>query len=244
VEDGQPPKLIIIINESLETNKSLCYFSLLSFCCFLFSPLVVLCFPCCLGCYLCMDEQQKHQREREKPCHIIIIIIISCNCSGVSYISNHRIVMQIGGVLTVPTNHHKKLDTTEAIDLRGGKKKMTEKKLPSVAELLQQHRFLTLLPTNKILCAVTQHEMPPNAACIFAHVNGKKFKRCFEWYSHDFSQYEPYIVPHKKDSKKLFCTLTRLQLNKIPDEIKKHCEGKKFLRLVYLFYSNCTCFHI
>jgi hypothetical protein len=102
--------------------------------------------------------------------------------------------------------------------------------MPSVAELLQLHPYLSLQPSNRILCAVTKHEMPPDAACIEAHLNGKKFKKALEWYSHDYRQYEPHIIQHKKDSKKLYCLLTKQALNKIPEEVKKHVNGKRFLR--------------
>ena len=38
-------------------------------------------------------------------------------------------------------------------------------------------------------------------------------------YAADFSSYLPYIVPHKRDSKRLFCRLTQKKLNKIPREV-------------------------
>ncbi len=72
--------------------------------------------------------------------------------------------------------------------------------------------------------------MPTNANAILSHINGKKFKKALEWYEHDFSKYEPYIVPHKHDPKKLYCTLTKQNLNKIPEEVSKHYEGKRFQR--------------
>lgn len=68
--------------------------------------------------------------------------------------------------------------------------------------------------------------MPPHADTILSHINGKKFKKELEWYMHDYKLYEPYIVAHKSDQKKLYCTLTKLTLNKIPDEVKKHFGGK------------------
>lgn len=44
-------------------------------------------------------------------------------------------------------------------------------------------------------------------------------------------EFLPYIVPDKRDNKKVHCKLTQRTLNKIPEEIKKHVKGKKFLRL-------------
>lgn len=34
-------------------------------------------------------------------------------------------------------------------------------------------------------------------------------------YNYDYSKYEPYIVPHKSDPKKLFCIVTMTSLNKV-----------------------------
>lgn len=101
-------------------------------------------------------------------------------------------------------------------------------KSKSVAELLKLHPELVLQPNNKILCTLTNHEMAPQFAAIHGHVNGKKFKKAMEWYCYDYNQYMPFVVPHKGDKKKLYCTLTKQTLNKIPDEVKKHWEGKRF----------------
>lgn len=104
----------------------------------------------------------------------------------------------------------------------------------SLSELLQKHDYLKLQPNNKILCSVTAHELPALAHEVLAHINGKKFKRQLEWYSYDFSEFLPYVVPHKKSYKLLYCKLTKQSLNKIPNEIKKHANGKRFIRLKQL----------
>ena len=102
----------------------------------------------------------------------------------------------------------------------------------SLADILAQNKdVLCLLPSNRIKCSVTGHEMPPNVESVTSHLNGKKFKKAQEWYTHDYTQYLPLIIEHRTDKTKLFCTLTRLQLNKIPAEIQKHVNGKKFLRI-------------
>lgn len=101
----------------------------------------------------------------------------------------------------------------------------------SVADLLQSHNdILTLTDKNRIRCSVTGHEMPPNFDVITAHLNGKDFKKKKEWYNADYSPYLPYIVPHKDSDKMLYCTLTGISLNKIPNEVQKHVNGKKFKR--------------
>jgi hypothetical protein len=101
----------------------------------------------------------------------------------------------------------------------------------SLAELLSTFSFLSLTADNKIVCDITKHEMPPKADIVLGHINGKKFKKTMEWYSYDYSEFEPYIVVDRQNSNKLHCKLTGMTLNKIPNEVKKHANGKKFLRL-------------
>ena len=72
--------------------------------------------------------------------------------------------------------------------------------------------------------------MPPKVDVVLGHINGKKFKKSKEWYNYDYSEFEPYIVPDRENSTKLHCKLTGQTLNKIPDEVKRHISGKKFLR--------------
>lgn len=102
----------------------------------------------------------------------------------------------------------------------------------SLADLLAKNTdYLTLTANNKVRCSLTEHEMPCNADVVFSYMNGKKFKKAKEWYSYDYSEFLPHIVPDKRNAHKLFCRLTKQSLNKIPDEVRKHIAGKKYLRL-------------
>merc|ERR1712060_245301 len=58
---------------------------------------------------------------------------------------------------------------------------------------------------------------------------GKKQK---SWYSFDFSQYEPNIVPHKKSKKHLFCLLTGTMMPMDPKVVQRHVESKKYKEVV------------
>ena len=58
--------------------------------------------------------------------------------------------------------------------------------------------------------------MPPNAAIVQQYLDSKKFIKARDWYSQDFSKYEPYIIQHDKQPKFLFCKLTRQMIPKIP----------------------------
>ncbi|CAD7944281.1 unnamed protein product [Amoebophrya sp. A25] len=46
----------------------------------------------------------------------------------------------------------------------------------------------------------------------------------------DYSIYAPHITQHKKMKNALFCNLTASNLNKIPFEVEKHVNGKRFKR--------------
>ena len=103
---------------------------------------------------------------------------------------------------------------------------------PSLAGLLQEHPYLSLTANNRIRCSLTNHEMPPRVDAVLSHINGKKFKKAKEWYSYNYDEFLPHIVPDRDNKLKLHCKLTGQTLNKIPDEVRKHVNGKKFLRLV------------
>ena len=72
----------------------------------------------------------------------------------------------------------------------------------------------------------------PTTRCdvVTAHIQGKKFKKAFQWYTHNFSEFLPDIVEHSNNIKQLYCTITGQSLNKIPDEVRRHINGKKFKR--------------
>jgi hypothetical protein len=90
----------------------------------------------------------------------------------------------------------------------------------SLSKLLDENKNLSLSPLNKIVCQFTGHEMPPNATIVHQYIQSKRFLKAKGWYSQDYSMYLPHIVPHKFDKKKLYCNLTKISLNKIPEVSK------------------------
>jgi len=83
---------------------------------------------------------------------------------------------------------------------------------------------------NKVKCLSTGHEMPASLEGVKAYVNGKKYKKLRDWYSFDFEQFQPYIIPHKKLKKHIFCTLTGVTMPKIPEKVKAHVASKRFTK--------------
>lgn len=109
---------------------------------------------------------------------------------------------------------------------------MIEEKKKSLALLLEENKeYLVLLPTNKIKCKLSGHEMPPSSDMVLQYINSKSFKKSLEWYSFDFSKYLPHVVDDNQNSRKLYCKLTKQHLNKVPLQVEKHVNGKRFLRL-------------
>jgi hypothetical protein len=104
----------------------------------------------------------------------------------------------------------------------------------SVADLLSLYPHLKLQPNNRIQCQLTKHEMTPSVSAIVQYVLGEKYRKACDWYSYDYSQYQPHVVPHKSNQYKLYCTITKQDLNKIPKEVEKHVKGKRFQRLVLI----------
>uniref|UniRef100_M4B7S7 Surfeit locus protein 2 n=1 Tax=Hyaloperonospora arabidopsidis (strain Emoy2) TaxID=559515 RepID=M4B7S7_HYAAE len=109
---------------------------------------------------------------------------------------------------------------------------------PAIQQLLNQHEFLEVIETGqdenkrvRVKCQLTQHEMLLHADVIATHLASKKFRKARDWYCHDYSQYEPYIVPHRRLPKSLFCNVTSTILNRIPAEVVKHVQGKRYKRM-------------
>mmetsp|Transcript_5423 Transcript_5423/g.7621 ORF Transcript_5423/g.7621 Transcript_5423/m.7621 type:complete len:241 (-) Transcript_5423:45-767(-) len=97
-----------------------------------------------------------------------------------------------------------------------------------VSNFLKTHDDFELLESGKIRSKTTKHEMPARLDVIEQYANSAKYKKALEWYQHDFNQYQPWIIPHKRHPKRLFCTLTRRDINKIPAEVQAHVNGKKY----------------
>jgi hypothetical protein len=104
---------------------------------------------------------------------------------------------------------------------------------PALAALLAVHPSLAITTDaasgrSKVRCSLTAHEIPARADAVAAYVSGKSYKHARDWYSTDFSKYAPWIVPHKSDARRLYCTLTRQPLNRIPEEVAAHVAGRRF----------------
>merc|ERR1712072_1318855 len=76
-------------------------------------------------------------------------------------------------------------------------------------------------------CTLTGHDCA-NVKALQDYCSSYRFKVAFASASYDFAQHEPYVVPHKKNANKMYCTLTRRTLNRVPEQLERHVRGRKF----------------
>mmetsp|Transcript_28571 Transcript_28571/g.48289 ORF Transcript_28571/g.48289 Transcript_28571/m.48289 type:complete len:207 (+) Transcript_28571:138-758(+) len=101
----------------------------------------------------------------------------------------------------------------------------------TVADFLQIYKEeFVLTPSNKVRSVITGHEMSVSIEVINSYFNSKKYKMATQWHAFNVDEYD-YIIPHKSDKTKMWCQLTQKPLNKIPEQILKHVNGKKYIRL-------------
>ena len=104
--------------------------------------------------------------------------------------------------------------------------------MTSVVAFVDGRSDAELLPSGKVRCTSTGHEMPARLEVISQYWAGSKYANAKARATYDFGQYEPWIVPHKKASHLLYCTLTRQPLTKLPKAIEGHVQGKRYQRLL------------
>jgi len=102
----------------------------------------------------------------------------------------------------------------------------------SIDEFVESHSDAELLPSGKVRCTVTGHEVLPQIELLKAHWDGKKYRTRKAQSKYDFSAHEPWLVPHKKDPNLLFCVLTKQPVSRQPRAVEGHINGKRFKRLL------------
>uniref|UniRef100_A0A8C8R598 Surfeit 2 n=1 Tax=Pelusios castaneus TaxID=367368 RepID=A0A8C8R598_9SAUR len=109
-----------------------------------------------------------------------------------------------------------------------------------VRRFLQQHPVLRLIePGNKVRCRLTGHELPCRMPELQAYTNGKKYLRLVKTArAFDYSEFEPHIVPSTKNPHQLFCKLTLRHINKLPEHVLRHVQGRRYQRALKK-YEDC-----
>ncbi|XP_051023016.1 surfeit locus protein 2 [Acomys russatus] len=109
-----------------------------------------------------------------------------------------------------------------------------------VRAFLRQHPSLRPLPnTNKVRCSLTGHELPCRLPDLQVYTSGKKYQRLSGTSSaFDYTAFEPHIVPSTKNPHQLFCKLTLRHINKFPEHVLTHTQGRRYQRALQQ-YEEC-----
>ncbi|XP_075187978.1 surfeit locus protein 2 [Anomaloglossus baeobatrachus] len=108
-----------------------------------------------------------------------------------------------------------------------------------VRGLLEKHPALELIPGNKVRFTVTGHELPCRLPELRSFTEGKKYQRLTRRPGiYDYSRFHPHIVPSTKQEHQLFCKLTLRHINKAPEHVERHVQGKRFTRALQR-YEDC-----
>ena len=83
-------------------------------------------------------------------------------------------------------------------------------------EFVASHSDAEVMENGKIRCTLTGHEVTPQLATVQAYWTGKKYRNAKARREYDYSQHEPYLVPHTKSEHLLYCTLTKQPVRPTP----------------------------
>ncbi|NXG54707.1 SURF2 protein, partial [Hemiprocne comata] len=104
---------------------------------------------------------------------------------------------------------------------------------------LRQHPLLSLTEPGKVRCRLTGHEMPCRLTELQAYTSGKKYQRLIKTAREfDYGKFEPHIVPSTKNLHQLFCKLTLRHINKLPEHVLRHVQGKRYQKALKT-YEQC-----
>lgn len=95
-------------------------------------------------------------------------------------------------------------------------------------EYVQGRNDLEILPTGRLKCTNTGHELVADLQYVKQYMEGKKYQKYLTMYSTDYSKYEPYIVTHRDNPKFLFCNLTKVTLPKKEEVVDRHVQSRKY----------------
>ena len=88
---------------------------------------------------------------------------------------------------------------------------------------------LEQLPNGKIRCTLTNTDLPARLPTLQHYWQGPALARAREAISDaELAEKYPTLQPHKSNKSKLYCTLTRLTLNRRRSHVEAHVKGKKY----------------
>ncbi|KAM4889794.1 surfeit locus protein 2 isoform 4-T4 [Sylvia borin] len=104
---------------------------------------------------------------------------------------------------------------------------------------LREHPLLSPAGPGKVKCKLTGHELPCRLSELQAYTSGKKYQRLIKAAREfDYGTFEPHIVPSTKNLHQLFCKLTLRHINKLPEHVLRHVQGKRYQKALKT-YEEC-----
>ncbi|NXI96574.1 SURF2 protein, partial [Psophia crepitans] len=91
----------------------------------------------------------------------------------------------------------------------------------------------------QVRCRLTGHELPCRLPELQAYTNGRKYQRLVKAAREfDYGEFEPHIVPSTKNLHQMFCKLTLRHINKFPEHVLRHVQGKRYQKALKK-YEKC-----
>ncbi|NXJ16406.1 SURF2 protein, partial [Odontophorus gujanensis] len=98
---------------------------------------------------------------------------------------------------------------------------------------------LSTSPGSQVRCRLTGHELPCRLPELRAYTDGKKYRRLIKTSREfDYGAFEPHIVASTKNLHQLFCKLTLRHINKLPEHVLRHVQGKRYQKALKA-YEKC-----
>ncbi|XP_070991228.1 surfeit locus protein 2-like [Oncorhynchus clarkii lewisi] len=98
-----------------------------------------------------------------------------------------------------------------------------------IKAFLLNHPFLEFTDDGKkIKCTLNGHDCPCNLTELQNFTKGKKYQKLSSTAEFNYGQYEPHVVPSSKQPNHLFCKLTLRHINRLPHQVLRHINGKRF----------------
>eukprot|EP00794_Sanderia_malayensis_P015813 gene15813-17408_t len=95
----------------------------------------------------------------------------------------------------------------------------------------------------RVICLLTNHELACNVSALKSYMTGKKYQQLTRHGDIDFGkieQYKQYLIPSRKGKQKLYCKITKKEINNIPYQIERHVIGRKFQRDLKLYLQTAN----
>lgn len=112
----------------------------------------------------------------------------------------------------------------------------------SIKDILNKYPgvFEVIHDGKKLKCHLTNHELNMSQKSLEDYVGGKKFQRLYNklkspknYIVKVESKYKDFFVPSKNSKSRLYCTLTKKEVNNLPHALEKYTSGYKFMKAFY-----------